>query len=122
MSNGHPWPDWIQAITYVVASIGGVLFGGFAVISRLQSRLDKIEGRMDLMAIELSAMMDKKLAEDRHDNIYPTIDRVANIPIHALEDETKKQGQNIAILMDRDRIERQMQEVVAQVRAVTREG
>ncbi len=57
----------------------------------------------------------EQLRIDRHDNIYPMIQVQVIKPFEKIEDEVKNQGQNIAILLDRDRIEKGLSEVVSTV-------
>lgn len=71
-------------------------------LAKVEQHIAKIEAQSRQDKTETVALIDKKITDDRHNNIYPTIHKTAVIPLERLEDEVKKQGQNIAILMDRD--------------------
>lgn len=104
-------PQWINVILGLVSGL--VVATGFMIriIWSLHTRIQKMENQ-DLNQIidsrlatspSLVQIIDGRLATDRHDNVYPMItDRVIR-PMEKIEDEVKMQGQNIAVLLERDR-------------------
>lgn len=90
-------PQWINVILGLVSGL--VVATGFMIriIWSLHTRIQRIENQ------DLNQIIDGRLATDRHDNVYPMItDRVIR-PMEKIEDEVKLQGQNIAVLLERDR-------------------
>lgn len=91
-------PAWLQlflaTITGGAIAIAGLVRLGFSFNSRLQ----RIENQ------DLDKMIDTRISVDRHEHLYPMLQTRVFADLDKMEDELKKQGQNIAVLLERDRI------------------
>lgn len=106
------WPEWIQlAITALTSAI---VASGFFIRSfwNLSLRVEALEIKVGAKSIS------QQISDDRHDNLYPMLQIRVFAPIDKIEDEVKHQGQNIAILLDRDRVSEGLKEVIATIHQV----
>lgn len=104
-------PAWLQlflaTITGVVIGVGALIKWGFSINNRLQ----RIENQ------DLDKIIETHLNKDRHDTIYPMMaDRIFK-PLDKIEDEQRRQGQDIAILLERDRIGQRMEKIISALNA-----
>lgn len=106
------WPTWLNLL---IATLLGVI-GGVGVCVKwmwtISDRILTLEKQMGPESVQ------EQLRKDRHDNIYPMIQVQVFAPLDKIEAEQKAQGQNIAILLDRDRIEKGLGEVVSTVHRI----
>lgn len=120
------WPQWIQlvlaALSGAVIAVTALIRFGFSINSRLQrienQDLDKIvdsriEEWYERRGLVRQEGIDARIAVDRHNNLYPMMQTRIFAPLDKLEDELKTQGQNIAILLERDRTSQALQEVLS---------
>lgn len=105
-------PQWINVILGLVSGLVVATAFMIRIIWSLHDRIRKLESR-DLdqiidarltVSANLVQIIDGRLATDRHDNIYPMMQDRIYRPMDKIEDEQKLQGQNIAVLLERDRI------------------
>lgn len=100
MSDGAEgnWPAWVQVF---IATVTGA-FVGAGVIIRLafsfNNRLQRIENQ------DLNSIIDARISRDWHENRTPMMQVQVFATLDKIEDELKHQGQNIAILLERDRV------------------
>jgi len=120
------WPQWIQlllaALTGAAIAITTLIRLGFSFNSRLQ-RIEnqdlnqivdaRIEEWYERRGLVRQEGIDARIAVDRHNNLYPMMQTRIFGPIDKLEDELKLQGQNIAVLLERDRTTQALQEVLS---------
>jgi hypothetical protein len=115
LRNDHPvgeWPTWLNLF---LAALSGLIIGVGACVRWLWTLSDRV------LSLEIkvgSTSVSDQLRIDRHDNIYPMIQVQVLQPFDKLEDELKRQGQNIAILLDRDRIEKGLSDIVSTVHRI----
>jgi len=104
-------PQWLQLALAVITGI--VMASAFSIRSlwRLSDRIMELEAKVG------STSVPEQIAKDRHDVIYPMVQAQFVLPLDRIEDEVKKQGQNIAILLDRDQINHRMTELINLVTA-----
>lgn len=100
-------PDWLQLILAAVS--GMVTAAGFSIrgLWKLSDRIRDLEALVGKTAVA------EQIAKDRHDVIYPMVQAQFVLPLDRLEEEVKKQGQNIAILLDRNRLDTRLGEINA---------
>lgn len=110
------WPAWLNLF---LAALSGLIIGVGACVKWLWTLSDRVLSLEKQMGIHSVA---EQLRMDRHDNIYPMIQVQVLVPFEKMEDEVKHQGQNIAILLDRDRIEKGLSEVVNTVHRIAEGG
>lgn len=121
----------LAAVTGVLVGVGGIFKIAWTMRGKqaeLEKEIAKLRADCEAknqsvvasvvnLRMEIIGLIDQKLAQDRHDNLYPMMQREFVAPLDKLEEEQKRQGQNIAILLERDKIGRQMSEVVSTVHA-----
>lgn len=105
-------PQWL---TVLLAVLSGVIIGAGACVRWMWTISDRILTLEKQMGPDTVA---EQLRKDRHDNIYPMLQVQVFAELDKQADEQKRQGQNIAILLDRDRIERGLSEVVSTVHRI----
>lgn len=96
----------------MLGALSGVIFGVGACVKwmwGLSDRVLSLEKQMGADSVQ------EQLRRDRHDNLYPLLQVQVFAELDKIEIEQKAQGQNIAILLDRDRIEKGLGEVVSTV-------
>jgi hypothetical protein len=100
------WPQWLNLL---LATASGLTIGVGACVKWMWSLSDRmltLENKVGLTSVA------EQLRMDRHDNVYPMMQARIIEPLEKLEEEVKHQGQNIAILLDRDRIEKGLADAV----------
>lgn len=102
-------PQWLQL---VLATLIGIISASAFSIRGLWRMSDRIR---DLESKVGSTTVAEQIAKDRHDVIYPMVQAQFVLPLDRLEGEVKAQGQNIAILLDRDRLDHKMAEIIAAI-------
>lgn len=100
-------PAWLEvsvaAITGGVIAVATMVKLGF----NFNSRLQRIENQ------DLEKIIGEYLERERHDKLYPMLsDRVFR-PLDKMEDEMKELSQNMAVLMERDRMGQRMEKLIS---------
>lgn len=109
MSDGAEgnWPAWVQVF---IAAVAGA-FTGAGLIIRLafsfNNRLQRIENQ------DLNSLIDARISRDWHENRTPMMQVQVFGALDKIEDELKHQGQNIAILLERDRVTTAIEKAMA---------
>lgn len=100
-------PSWLNLL--LAAFSGSVIATGIFVrwMWTLSDRIQRIENQ------DLDKIIDTRISADRHDNLYPMLQVRIFGPLDKIEDEQKMQGQNIAVLLERDRTGAAMEKIVA---------
>lgn len=81
-----------------------MMWGLHTRLQRIENQgLDQIISAHLVDSANLPRLIDARLAQERHDNLYPMLQARVYGPIDEIEDELKTQGQNIAVLLERDR-------------------
>ena len=100
-------PQWLQLILAALVGIASASAFSVRGLWRMSDRIRDLEAKVGPQSVA------EAVAKDRHDVIYPMVQAQFVTPLDRMEDEVKKQGQNIAILMDRDRLDHKLAEIMA---------
>lgn len=96
-ANDGNLPQWLSVMLGAV--IG--LFTGTGILVKLvfsfNSRLQLLEAK------DVGAIVRKELEHERHNVLYPMLQTRVYAALDKIEEEVKVQGQNVAILLERDR-------------------
>lgn len=100
-------PGWLQlslaALIGAVTAIGTMIRLVFAFNTRLQ----KIENQ------ELDAVIDQRIAKDRHENIYPMLQVRVFAELDKQSDSLAHLDRNVAVLLERDRLAQRMEKIIS---------
>lgn len=89
-----------QWLSLILAGLSGAVLSAVGLVKlafTFNNRLLAIENR------DIRAIVVEELARERHDVLYPMLQVRVFDSMDKIEEELKKQGQNIAILLERDR-------------------
>lgn len=103
MSNGNEavLPQWVNVF---IAGISGLVISAGVMVRMvftLNSRLQAVETAAKHEAVQ--SVVRVELEEERHNVLYPMLQTRVYAALDKLEEELKMQGQNIAVLLERDR-------------------
>lgn len=99
-------PQWLQLALAVMTGV--ITASAFSIRSlwKMSDRIRDLEGKVGSVSVT------EQIAKDRHDVIYPMVQAQFVLPLDRIEEEVKKQGQNIAILLDRDQTNHRLTELI----------
>jgi|SRR5215831_1623324 len=110
------WPAWLQLL---LAGITGAVLGTGTIIKlafNFNTRLQRLENQ------DLNSIIDARISADWHANRAPVLQSQLYIPMDKMEDELKRQGQNIAVLLDRNNTASAIEKAIATAMAHRFEG
>lgn len=118
--SGHPVTEWLQlglaVVSGVVISAVAMLRTAYTFDRRIAIELAAIDRRLQRIENQnLEQIIGDQMGKERHDVLYPMLQRQCFDPIDKIEEELKKQGQNIAVLLERDRIGSGLQQLATTI-------